>query len=551
MDDLNNDGWIDLVAIGQAVDFSGIKVAYMLNNGLGGFTGEGIIASVNTAIMGPAITLVDVDQDGDPDPIVCEYSTWSFLLLRNNALPATSADCNMNGVPDECDLISRIEYDPTLVLSISDDPFEIEATSFDSDGNEHLLDLNDDGAQDLIVGAENGDLGVFLNRGGTGDAWLGYHDPVYYPAGGSSGGPTGLAAGDLDGDGDIDIAASSVVGGDLDVLFNDGSGTFSPAQQVIDGNNLPDIAMADLNGDGSLDLAATAPNDNKVWVVLNEGDGTFSSAVGFDVGDAPRGIAAADVNGDGHVDLASADSAENGSNQIPTVTILLGDGSGGFPGKTTVTDFDSSDSPFHLVLADLDGDDRPDLVVVTQDTAVNADMLIFKNDGSGQFVDRSVYSFGAPHHVRAVDLEGDGDLDLAIADRAGGGVAMTMLNDGLGQFSLEQTDQVGLGPSALAAGDCDSDGDVDLYSADQFSSSVTVLRMDAFIPAYSNDVDGDGIPDECTCPGDATGDGQADVNDVLALLAAYGTNDPNADLDGDGIVNVNDILLLLQWYGDC
>ncbi|MBG80073.1 MAG: hypothetical protein CMJ39_05095 [Phycisphaerae bacterium] len=61
----------------------------------------------------------------------------------------------------------------------------------------------------------------------------------------------------------------------------------------------------------------------------------------------------------------------------------------------------------------------------------------------------------------------------------------------------------------------------------------------------------EGCDDEPDCPGDVTGDGLADVNDILAILGAFGTSDPDADLDGDGIVAVNDILLLLSYYGDC
>ncbi|MCH2134726.1 MAG: proprotein convertase P-domain-containing protein [Phycisphaerales bacterium] len=53
------------------------------------------------------------------------------------------------------------------------------------------------------------------------------------------------------------------------------------------------------------------------------------------------------------------------------------------------------------------------------------------------------------------------------------------------------------------------------------------------------------------CPGDANGDGLADVNDVLAIISVYGTNDPDGDLTGDGVVDVNDILLLLTWFNNC
>ena len=50
----------------------------------------------------------------------------------------------------------------------------------------------------------------------------------------------------------------------------------------------------------------------------------------------------------------------------------------------------------------------------------------------------------------------------------------------------------------------------------------------------------------CGVPGDVDMDGDCDIDDLLALLAAWGTNDPNADLNGDGIVNIDDLLILLS-----
>ena len=70
----------------------------------------------------------------------------------------------------------------------------------------------------------------------------------------------------------------------------------------------------------------------------------------------------------------------------------------------------------------------------------------------------------------------------------------------------------------------------------------------------SQDVDGNGVPDECEsiCDGDVDGDGDADVNDALAIIGAWGQVGPNeADLNGDELVNVNDLLQMLDWYGNC
>jgi hypothetical protein len=62
---------------------------------------------------------------------------------------------------------------------------------------------------------------------------------------------------------------------------------------------------------------------------------------------------------------------------------------------------------------------------------------------------------------------------------------------------------------------------------------------------------GNSVEDEChPCPGDATGDGVVDVNDLLYLLSVWGTDDPNADFDDNGVVDVDDVLILLSHFGE-
>lgn len=53
------------------------------------------------------------------------------------------------------------------------------------------------------------------------------------------------------------------------------------------------------------------------------------------------------------------------------------------------------------------------------------------------------------------------------------------------------------------------------------------------------------------CSTDIDGDGETNVNDILLLLAAYGTSDPASDIDGDGVVGVNDVLQLIAGWGPC
>ena len=65
----------------------------------------------------------------------------------------------------------------------------------------------------------------------------------------------------------------------------------------------------------------------------------------------------------------------------------------------------------------------------------------------------------------------------------------------------------------------------------------------------SDDVNGNGIPDECECIGDFTGDDEVGIKDFLFLLGNWGT--PNADIDGDGDTGIEDFLILLGEWGPC
>jgi len=66
----------------------------------------------------------------------------------------------------------------------------------------------------------------------------------------------------------------------------------------------------------------------------------------------------------------------------------------------------------------------------------------------------------------------------------------------------------------------------------------------------SNDEDGDGVPDECQCPGDMDGSGTVGVDDLLIVIGQYG-GPGSGDLDGDGVVDADDLLLMLAAWGDC
>jgi hypothetical protein len=135
--------------------------------------------------------------------------------------------------------------------------------------------------------------------------------------------PAGIAAGDFNGDGILDLAVSNLNGGNPDpgsvtVLLGNGDGTFMPtAQSPVTGALPLSIAVGDFNGDGKADLVTGDAGSNTATVLLGNGDGTFAAPLNPPAGTNSLFVAVGDFNGDGLPDLAAANNTPN------TVTVLL------------------------------------------------------------------------------------------------------------------------------------------------------------------------------------------------------------------------------------
>jgi hypothetical protein len=171
-------------------------------------------------------------------------------------------------------------------------------------------DLNGDGLADFA--SNNSDYGYVTVALNDGFGNLG--SPIDYSG---VSGAQGLAAGDVDGDGDKDLVTS---GGYYQgaVLRNDGTGAFGPATYYNTPGFGYGVALADVNHDNKLDIVSTSYY-NGATVNLGRGDGTFSLPISTPVGSNPIGVAAGDFNGDGWDDVATANNS--GSN----VSVLLND----------------------------------------------------------------------------------------------------------------------------------------------------------------------------------------------------------------------------------
>ncbi len=358
--------------------------------------------------------------------------------------------------------------------------------------------------------------------------------------------PSGIVAGDFNGDGLADVATANNATDDVSVLWGDGAGLLAPAARVLADTQPAAIAAADFNADRRLDLAVANEAASTVTILLGDGAGGFERVANPRVGLAPQSIAAADFDGDGDVDLATADELGG------TVTVLLGRGDGRFDVLSLI---ELLGSPTVVAAGHIDGDRYADLAVGLGGLAQVA-VLLGEENGSLRL--RGAADVGeAPAGVIVEDLDRDGKADVAVANELSDTISV-LLGKGDGTFDSAEEYDVGAFPGGLAATDVDGDCVVDLVSADalavadgldQDGGSVSVLRgrgdgsFDSAVslpvpPAATGiavaDLNGDRKPDVVTAHGELDG------GRVAVLLntspACLGDCDRNCSVTVDELV---------------
>jgi len=307
-----------------------------------------------------------------------------------------------------------------------------------------------------------------------------------------TGTPNAMAAGDFNGDGNVDLAFVSQNTNTVSILLGTFGGTFNFGAAYPTGNKPSGIVAADFNGDGVLDLAVTNSTDNTITILLGNGDGTFRpGTIINDTGSYPTQIIAADLNIDGHMDLAVLNVC--GSASVPcypqlgprgpgAVLVLLGNGDGTF--SISASSSATGRAPWAMTAADLNSDGVIDLVVTNE---ADANMTVLMGNGDGTFTptQSGVVTGIGSSAIAIADFNGDGKLDIAVANLSTNTVSI-FLNQNCGSppsactFSAAPLSvAVGNGPYAMSAGDMNADGFVDLVVANLSDSSISVLLGDA------------------------------------------------------------------------
>lgn len=392
---------------------------------------------------------------------------------------------------------------------------------------------------------------------------------VLYKTGGSEAGFVTVA--DVNRDGFPDLIVTNTYYSDtVGVLLGKGDGTFwnGVAKYASGGDSPSSIVAVDLNHDGKLDLVVlnqhpcyTCSGDGDVAVLLGSGKGAFRHAVTYDsggqggTGPIPGGLAVADVNGDGKLDVvvmncASRDSSGCG-NGDGVVGVLLGNGDGTF--KPVVTYDSGSPGGGSLAVADVNGDQKPDILVTNGCPIGNclpAQIGVLLNNGNGTFKNSVNYAATgwAAAQIAVADLNGDGKPDVVVGGCGAincfdaDGVVTVLLGKGDGTFQAPVGfDSGGERVDGIAIADIDGDGKLDVVVGNTITNSVGVLlgngdgsfRLPVTLPSGTNtdtysvaisDVDGDGKPDVMVsnCGGTQHACG-GNIPGTIGVLLSYGT----------------------------
>jgi hypothetical protein len=426
--DLNNDGQVDLaVANGSANQMS-------ILFGRGGGYQEPV--SYLTDSRPISIFAADIDNDNDIDIMTANNYGDNVSVLKNRG----------DGT-----------FQPAINFGTGDSPASL-----------FVIDLNGDNYKDIAVANNmSGNVSILINRGN------GIFNVARNYAAGTSLSSVFAADFDSDGDNDLVVANNIYYSGQINILINNGDGTFQAPVSYAAGDNPLSLFVADLDRDGDQDIALTNNNSypGQVSLFLNNGDGTFPPRLYFSLGYYPRAISGGDFDADDDIDLA----VTNGDNSANSICWLANDGNAGF---TLSAEYALGSGSGSIVCTDLDADSDQDIAVAGSSTNY---VSVLSNFGDGSFAASNDYRVQTePRFIGSADFDNDGDRDLAVGYYSNSVISI-LLNNGDGTFGDTMNYASRYGTSSLCAADFDGDDCSDLavgYSDYNSGHGVSIMIND-------------------------------------------------------------------------
>lgn len=281
----------------------------------------------------------------------------------------------------------------------------------------------------------------------------------------------GLAAGDFDKDGKLDLAGTRMAERTVATFLGQGDGSFRRQGEFAVGADPKSVLMGDFDGDTLLDLVVLNTRSQSVSVLPGLGNGDFGAGRTTLTGAGPWAMTTADFDGDGNRDVFTVNtSLATGSS---TLSWMKGNGMG----SLTRLDFPLSFAALTVTTADFDGDGHLDVVMPA---SLVSEFYVYFGAGDGSFRAAFRYSAqNAPRHVAAADFNNDGRADLLVTSKGDSfnePAVSVRLGRGDGTFEAAKVFDVLGEVGELAVADFDLDGWLDVAVTNTAKNTVSFLR---------------------------------------------------------------------------
>ncbi len=597
--DVDNDGDIDL-AVTTGLNSPSVSVRFLINAGNATFAlGAGLVIPGNP--QEPA--LADVNADGNLDLLTANFFGSASIRIGNGAgafsgsqsivmaTPCTSVAVGDVDNDGDLDLVAGSYGGGTVGIRLNDGlgTFSLtgaDLTTLGEPRNVALADITADGILDLVVAGDGVERAIGLGGG----AFAGF-----ISLGGAGTQVNDVATGDIDGDSDLDVLASTTTPAQVKAYLNTGFGlSFAAGAVTPVSASVLNLTTADLDDDGDIDFLASSTGNSTVNVLLNQNTPpplptppvllstaptshqpfvlpTTNLTFTFDQpmsnapasansarvfgGETGRRAGAGSVAGNAIIfnptanfrpgELVSATMTTNAqaANNFPLNPLLQGHvhqfraaagvGPGVFNGGWSLAGTGPAAAP---VAADIDGDGDADALVADY---FNNLVTPYFNNGPGPFVAGTSVTTGTePTTLAAADVDGDGDVDFVTANNTGVSISIR-LNNGAGVFSGAQDVTTGALTRWITVGDIDGDGDIDCLAGANNAVFRTFNSGNGTFGAASTILGG---PVNDVTLSDADGDGDLDLLVVFSSSLSTYLNNGTGNFSAGSTLNLGGLL---------
>ncbi|MFK7847595.1 MAG: FG-GAP-like repeat-containing protein [Rhodothermales bacterium] len=518
--DLDGDGDLDVLSASRDDN----KIAWYENtNGIGDFGSEQVVST--NAVWANRVIAKDLDGDGDQDIISTSEQDDKVAWYRNIDGAGTFSSeivvsLNADAVRDvqavdldgdaDLDLLSASSRDDKIAWYENTDGLgafggeQIISTQADFAQAVYAADIDLDGDLDVISASINDStLAWYENTNGLGN--FGGQRIITNLENGA----VAVVAANIDGDEDLDILTASTFGNRIawyESFAGKGRVQFGSVNFIggfAETQSAQAVFGADIDGDGDKDVLSASYNDSKIaWYPNNDGRIGQQRVISLNAAGA-RDVFAADIDGDGDQDVLSASGGDKAIRWYENF-----DGAGSFD---LIHDISlNANNAYAVYAADIDNDG--DLDVLSASSSDDKIAWYENLDGDGTFGEEITITKAAKGatDVLAVDVDGDGDLDVVSSSTFDDKIAWYENTDGLGVFGVQQVITVDADLAiAVHAADLDQDGDMDILSASSgdnkiawyknldgqgtFSAQTIIsTQADRAFAVYTADLDSDG-----------------------------------------------------------